>query len=100
MPLISAPFFFNLLLDQGEVDSNGPSLTDVMVFLTGCDTIPPSGYADCIPSISFLEDGKFPTLSTCSLCVRFPMGMRCEQNAFKEFMDFAILESEGFFGQV
>ena len=75
-------------------------LSDVMVFLTGCDTVPPSGYTNSSTTIVFIKDGKFPTVSTCSLCVHFPLGLPCEQTAFKELMDFAILESHGFFGQV
>ena len=44
--------------DQGDISS--PTLKDVMVFLTGCDCIPPLGFGDATPQIIFCDDGILP----------------------------------------
>lgn len=68
-----------------------------MVFLTGCDSIPPLGFGQ--PSICFVEDSGsiLPTISTCSLTLRFPCTMPATFEEFREKMHLAILGSQGLF---
>lgn len=93
----------------GQEAAATPTIKDVMLFLTGCGTVPPMGYGDATPSIMFIANDedepalsrKLPTVSTCSLTLRFPYYMQqLDVTEFKEKMDFAILGSQGFFGQV
>lgn len=57
----------------GSSNGTPPTLSDVMVFLTGCDVIPPLGYNGAVPSIKFMTDAVFPTVSICSLTFLYPM---------------------------
>ena len=84
----------------GHGDQSSPTLRDVMVFLTGSDCVPPLGFGDVTPSILFTDDAVLPTVSTCSLTLRFPRTFLSEFEQFKEKMDFVILGSQGFFGSV
>ena len=44
-------------LGQGE--NGSPNLKDVMVFTTGCESVPPLGFGDIEPSIKFIpSDGN------------------------------------------
>lgn len=52
-----------------SADDSTPTLSDVMVFLTGCDIVPPG---DTSPTIIFSDTGVLPTVSTCSLSLTFP----------------------------
>ncbi len=75
------------------------------MFLTGCNTVPPLGYNNRSPCIEFIESGFLPTVSTCSLCMRMPLTFptdfdRFKVDRFKEVMNMAILDSQGFFGQL
>ena len=82
-------------------DGNGPAtLKDVMLFLTGCDCVPPLGFGDVDPCILFSTDLVLPTVSTCSLTLRFPTTFPTDIDGFKDKMDLSILGSQGFFGQV
>lgn len=83
----------------GSSNGTPPTLSDVMVFLTGCDVIP---HLDlwCCSSIKFMTDAVFPTVSICSLTFYIPWNFPTDFESFKERMDFAILGSQGFFGQV
>ena len=49
-----------------SADHTTPTLSDVMVFLTGCDIVPPLGYGDTSPTVIFSDTGVLPTVSTCS----------------------------------
>jgi len=69
-----------------------------MAFLTGCDSVPPLGFGDVTASIQFVTDGALPTVSTCSLTLRFPHSFPTQFDLFKEKMDLAVLGSQGFFG--
>ena len=81
-------------------DQCSPNLKDVMVFLTGCDCLPPLGFADASPTIVFSDDAVLPTVSTCSLTFNIPRNIPTEFDTFKEKMDFSILRSRGFFRNV
>lgn len=92
-------FLFPCTITAQDEDSS-PSLKDVMVFLTGCDSVPPLGFGDVEPSVHFSGDNVLPTVSTCSLTLRFPLSFPTIFEKFKENMDFAILGSQGFFGSL
>ena len=77
-----------------------PTLHDVMVFLTGCDTIPPLGFGDVHPGVVFDDEDRLPTVSTCSLTLHLPHNFPADFQEFKENMDLVILGSQGFFGTV
>lgn len=47
-----------------------------------------------------MTDAVFPTVSICSLTFYIPWNFPTDFESFKEIMDFAILGSQGFFGQV
>lgn len=80
-----------------EHGDSAPTLTDIMVFLTGCDAPPPLGFGDVEPSIAFSSVLSLPTVSTCSLTLPLPLDFPTDFASFKEKMDFAILGSQGFF---
>lgn len=56
-----------------EHGDSAPTLTDVMVFLTGCDVPPPLGFGDVEPSVTFSSALSLPTVSTCSLTLTLPL---------------------------
>ena len=76
---------------------SSPTLTDVMVFLTGCNSMPPMGFGDVSLTIVFSDDGVLPTVSTCSLTLTIPRKFPTDLDLFKEKMDFSILGSHRFF---
>ena len=86
--------------EQRQQSRGSPTLQDVMVFLTGCDSVPPLGFGDSTSSIHFSESGEWPTASTCALSLTFPLNFPTDTELFKEKMDFSILGSQGFFGQL
>ena len=70
-----------------------------MIFLTGCDSVPPLGYGHNVkPSICFIDAdaGALPSISTCSLTFKLPINFPSGQLQFKEKMDFAVLGSQGY----
>lgn len=91
---------FTTVILTGQGDQGSPTLQDVMVFLTGCDSVPPLGFGDVKPSILFTDDALLPTVSTCSLTLRFPRNFPTDFQQFKDKMDLVILGSQGFFGTV
>ena len=91
--------YFKLLLLEIRVITT-PTLRDIMVFLTGCDSIPPLGFGDVSPAILFSDADGFLTVSTCSLTLTFPRAFSTDFQLFKERMTLAILGSQVFFGAV
>ena len=79
-----------MLISCTTADGNGPAtLKDVMLFLTGCDCVPPLGFGDVDPCILFSKDVVLPTVSTCSLTLKDKMDLsilgsqdRCKTNNF------------------
>ena len=69
-----------------------------MVFLTGCDIVPPLGSGSARPSIIVVDKEMLPKVSTCSLCLTLPLNLTVTFDKFKEKMDFTILGSQVFFG--
>lgn len=89
-----------IFIPTAQGNQGSPNLSDVMVFLTGCDTPPPLGFGDVNATMRFTESDGLPTVSTCSLTLRFPLDFQTDFEEFKEKMAFAILGSHGFFGTV
>ena len=74
-------------------DRTRPTLGDLLEYLTGSSSIPPSGFGEVQPAI--LHDG-LPIVSTCAMSITFPATFPIDQ--FKEKMDLAILGSKEWFG--
>lgn len=73
--------------------ANNVSLEDILVFLTGCDSVPALGFSPT-PSLEFITYSRFPQANTCENILRIPV--HAEYTAFKSDMDFAIRNSPGF----
>uniref|UniRef100_A0A3B4ZJS2 HECT domain-containing protein n=1 Tax=Stegastes partitus TaxID=144197 RepID=A0A3B4ZJS2_9TELE len=72
---------------------DGVSLEDILVFFTGCDSIPALGFSPK-PSLEFIRHSRFPVANTCDNILRIPLHV--SYTAFKHDMDFAIRNSPGF----
>ncbi|XP_004478239.1 G2/M phase-specific E3 ubiquitin-protein ligase isoform X3 [Dasypus novemcinctus] len=78
--------FWNSYLKAIEDDQSATTMEDILIFVTGCSSIPPTGFKP-IPSIECLHM-DFPIGNKCSNCLALPI-----TNTYKEFqenMDFAI----------
>ena len=79
---------------------NPHKLKDVFICLTGCSEVPPLGFQEAVPKIYFSDTDSLPRVSTCALTFTLPYSLPTDFEEFKEKMTFAILNSQGFFGQV
>nr|XP_054593356.1 G2/M phase-specific E3 ubiquitin-protein ligase-like [Nothobranchius furzeri] len=84
--------FWQDYLQDAEV-GDGVSLKDILIFFTGCDSIPALGFTPK-PSLEFIENSRFPLANTCENVLRIPVhstyaGLKCD-------MDFGIRNSPGF----
>uniref|UniRef100_A0A9J8BR99 HECT domain-containing protein n=1 Tax=Cyprinus carpio carpio TaxID=630221 RepID=A0A9J8BR99_CYPCA len=66
---------------------------DVLVFFTGCDSIPALGFSPK-PSLEFITCSRFPVANTCENILRIPV--HAVYTSFRSDMDFAIRNSPGF----
>uniref|UniRef100_A0A3P9CS82 HECT domain-containing protein n=1 Tax=Maylandia zebra TaxID=106582 RepID=A0A3P9CS82_9CICH len=73
--------FWQDYLQEAEFE-NDVSLEDILVFCTGCDSIP------------FVTNCRFPVANTCENILRIPV--HAVYTTFKSDMDFAIRNSPGF----
>ncbi|XP_052008021.1 G2/M phase-specific E3 ubiquitin-protein ligase-like [Xyrauchen texanus] len=74
------------------------SFEDLLVFVTGADSVPPLGFPHkCQLDFYNQEDGscRIPYSSTCSLCLFLPRGVT-EEEEFKRLMFLALKGSLGF----
>lgn len=79
-------FFLNLLLVNFSDGKSTTTLEDILLFATGCSSIPPAGFKPA-PSIECLPV-DFPIGNKCNNCLALPI-----TNTYKEFqenMDFTI----------
>ncbi|XP_006813584.1 G2/M phase-specific E3 ubiquitin-protein ligase-like, partial [Saccoglossus kowalevskii] len=88
-------------LVDAEESSSEASLTDILIFATGADKVPPLGFFPKL-SVKFIHNGdigkqKLPLGNTCANLLYIPVVNSYE--LFKSSMDFGILNSPGF-GQV
>ena len=75
------------------------SLSDLLVFVSGADRIPPLGY-ERAPSVVFdhYQDRIFPTASTCDVQLRLPIVHEGNYQKFREAMIMALKDHDGFGG--
>lgn len=75
---------------------SGGSVTvgNVLKFMTGCSTIPPGGFETKF-SIQFMEERRYPSVSTCTFTIKLPLNLH-EYKCFKEVMIEAIVSGAGF----
>ncbi len=71
----------------------GVSLSDVLVFFTGADSIPPTGYETA--TLNLNDTNHFPTASTCAVQLTLPTKYH-DYNDFKSVMDTAMKMHGGF----
>ena len=76
------------------------NLKDVMVFVTGCESIPPLGFGNVRPSIQFASNNILLTVSTCSLTLKFPLNFPTNFKDFKRNRISQSLDLKGFFGSM
>nr|XP_055062462.1 G2/M phase-specific E3 ubiquitin-protein ligase-like [Misgurnus anguillicaudatus] len=84
--------FWQDYLQDAEFE-NDVSLEDVLVFCTGCDSIPALGFSPK-PSLEFITNSRFPVANTCEniLCIL----VHAVYTTFKSDMNFGIRNSPGF----
>ena len=70
------------------------TLGDILVFSTGCDEIPITGF-DKQPTLEFSPNDIFPTASTCDPTLRIPLNVQGSE-VFSAYMHSAIFGSFGF----
>ncbi|XP_036419877.1 G2/M phase-specific E3 ubiquitin-protein ligase-like isoform X2 [Colossoma macropomum] len=80
-------------LQDAEVDLEAVTLEEILIFSTGCDSIPPLGFSP-LPSLEFEECSAYPTANTCDNILRVPIKTTYED--FKLAMDFGIRNAAGF----
>jgi hypothetical protein len=86
-------FFTGQFSPGVTMDTSGLSVADVLVFFTGCDSLPPLGFNTC-PKVVFCYNSTRATASTCDLIIRIPVLPDYEQ--FKAAMVSSLLDSRGF----
>lgn len=83
-------------LEEGEAD--GLTLEDLLVFITGADSVPPLGFQQLI-SVQFYDFTgnvhRGPWSSTCALTLHLPRGVEDPQE-FNKLMKESLLECHGF----
>ena len=79
---------------------NPHKLKDVFICLTSCSEVPPLGFQEAVPKIYFSDTDSLPRVSTFAVTFTLPYSLPTDFEEFKEKMTFAILNSQGFFGQV
>ena len=70
------------------------TLSDILVFFSGSDTIPPLGY-DVKPVLKFDHTAVFPTAQTCGLQFHLPTKYS-KPDMFRERMSYGITNNGGF----
>ncbi|KAJ4929145.1 hypothetical protein JOQ06_004764 [Pogonophryne albipinna] len=85
-------FWRDYLLEKEE-KRTGLLLSDILMFSTGLNTLPPSGIQPR-PQLVFHRTFRFPIGRTCSNTIEIPMSSTYEQ--FESNMDFGIQNSPGF----
>ena len=76
-------------------------LSDILVFFTGADRIPPGGFSKKSPyepKLKFLHDDDEPlaTASTCDLILRLPVKYHNDPEKFEEMMILSFKGYQGF----
>lgn len=93
---VQALGFWNSYLQAVEDGKSAVTMEDILIFATGCSSIPPAGFKPT-PSIECLHM-DFPVGNKCNNCLALPITSTYQE--FQENMDFAIrntlrLDKEG-----
>ena len=101
MDLYSLPnkFFINMIFFIKMLfisDNKCGNLTvgDVLKWAVGCSKLPPGGLEKKI-NVHFTQYEQYPTVSTCSLDMTFPLNLT-SYSLFKKVMIEAIVSGQGF----
>ncbi|XP_031333130.1 G2/M phase-specific E3 ubiquitin-protein ligase-like [Photinus pyralis] len=88
-------FFRDYLLDSEGGESEA-TLADILIFITGADTIPPLGFP-LQPKILFGHETNslYPKANTCALQLELPV-VHSDYDSFKKSMEFGILNCNDF----
>ncbi|XP_036855388.1 G2/M phase-specific E3 ubiquitin-protein ligase isoform X5 [Manis javanica] len=86
LPDVQALGFWNSYLQAVEDGKSATTVEDILIFATGCNSIPPAGFKPT-PSIECLHM-DFPLRNKCNNCLTLPITSTYKE--FQENMDFAI----------
>ena len=78
-----------------NVDDVLPDLSHCLVFFTGSDRIPPTGFHDSC-TLNFNPSNLYPTSSTCALVLTLPTIHYESYDDFRKNMVYALLNHGGF----
>ncbi|XP_052041853.1 G2/M phase-specific E3 ubiquitin-protein ligase isoform X2 [Apodemus sylvaticus] len=81
--------FWNSYLKAIEDGKSATTVEDILIFATGCSSIPPTGFKPA-PSVECLHV-DFPVANKCKNCLVLPVTNTYEE--FQENMDFAIRDT-------
>ena len=76
----------------------GCTIADVMIFVTGCDRVPPLGFGGRRLRVEFLDTGMFCTSSTYDLTLRLPLTHGNNYQAYRDAMILSLKSNDGFGG--
>ena len=97
MPLIrlrSRLHIFTVILYKYADGDTAVSLGDILMFITGSDEPPPTGFNGVL-TLEFTDADRLPEASTCSLSLTLSR-VHCDYVTFKAKMDCAISNGYGF----
>nr|XP_020012263.1 G2/M phase-specific E3 ubiquitin-protein ligase isoform X2 [Castor canadensis] len=89
LPDVQALGFWKSYLQNVEDGKSATTLEDILIFATGCSSIPPAGFKPA-PSIECLHM-DFPVGNKCNNCLALPI--TSTYTKFQENMDFAIRDT-------
>lgn len=87
--------FTILIFTEGNT---GCSIEDVLIFVTGCDRVPPLGFGGRRLQVEFLDTGILCTSSTCDLILRLPLIHGENYQAFQDAVILSLKNNDGFGG--
>ncbi|XP_034370533.1 G2/M phase-specific E3 ubiquitin-protein ligase [Arvicanthis niloticus] len=89
LPDVQTLRFWNSYLEAIEDGKSATTMEDILIFATGCSSVPPTGFKPS-PSVECLHV-DFPVANKCKNCLTLPVTNTYEE--FQENMDFAIRDT-------
>ena len=91
--LLAISFYLFIFADKSVTFS----YEDLLIFITGADKIPPTGFPSAIHIEFYSYDGakRLPFTSTCALTLSLPRGIN-NPDEFSDIMKTCLTESSGF----
>ncbi|XP_048218787.1 G2/M phase-specific E3 ubiquitin-protein ligase isoform X2 [Perognathus longimembris pacificus] len=86
LPDVQASGYWKNYLQNIEKGKSATTMEDILIFATGCNSIPPAGFKPT-PSIEYLHT-DFPVGNKCNNCLGLPITKTYKE--FEENMDFTI----------